>query len=558
MKLSYLGIFFFAILLSACSLTRPANRVDSQYTQEATRKAKDHYLSGALLDFQDQYSAAIFEYRKALSYDSSSAQILKAIGRNFYRTGQYQRSIEYLSKSYRRKNEDRETLYFLAEAHNQQRNYEDAAFYYGKLNEIDPLNPTVHSSLIYLYTKLGKVEELIALRERLVDLLDGESEFVHQLLTLYLQLNRMEKANNLVQDLLLREPDSPDNWLLYGNVLEMEGDTLSAITAYKKALKLEKDNEKAMNQLYILYRDLASWEEMVYTFSDIVNADPDMHRARLFLGEGYYYLDNYEEARNVLQPVLDNPALKDRAYLLMGRIAINQNLYDEAKTHFEELTTLEPWNGRAWEFLAVLLYEQEAYDKCAEVLSRAIESVPDNPALLSLFGNSLLQLNRLPEAVVPLEKAYELDNGNLNTITTLGSIYNDLRMFTELDSLYESALIQYPDNDLILNNYSYSLSVRGVRLDDAQEMAARAISKNPLNAAYLDTMGWIYYQKGEYVHALEYVQKAAEMAGGHPEILEHLGDIYLKLNQVEQAKNFWQQALDKSPDNESLRIKLGR
>ncbi|MCB0293344.1 MAG: tetratricopeptide repeat protein [Calditrichaeota bacterium] len=43
---------------------------------------------------------------------------------------------------------------------------------------------------------------------------------------------------------------------------------------------------------------------------------------------------------------------------------------------------------------------------------------------------------------------------------------------------------------------------------------------------------------------------------GNPEVNEHLGDVYFQLQQRDKARYYWQQALEQSPDNETLKIKL--
>lgn len=543
-------------LICSCGGSRKTLRQPADFKSNTPEKAVEHFLNGALLDFQDQPREAIFEYRKALAYDSTSAQILKAIGRDLFRLGQYENSIGYLRRSYQHQPEDKETLYFLAEANYKVKDYENALFYYDQLNKIDPFNPTVHSSLIYLYTKLGKVNELLDLRERLVELMNGEDEFVYQLLTLYIQLNRLEKAHELIDEMLDKEPESPDNWVLYGNLLEMANDTTGAINAYKKALNLDGNDEKTLNHIYLLYVNRQDWNGLIHTFSGIVAADSLNHRARLYLAEGHFFLDNFQKARETVLPLLEDEQLRDRAYLLMGRIAASQNLFEEAKGYFQELATLEPWNSRAWEFLAVLLFQEEAYEKCAALLGEALEFVPNDPVILSLYGSALQQLDRAEEALAPLEASYRLDPENLNTISTLGIIYNDLAMYARLDSLYDAALAIYPTNALLLNNYSYSLGERGVHLERALEMARRALERDPQNGAYLDTIGWIYYKLGNYPRALEYLQQAAAQMENSPEVLEHLGDVYFQLKERDKARHYWQTALDQSPNNEALKIKL--
>ncbi|MGB6123229.1 MAG: tetratricopeptide repeat protein, partial [Bacteroidota bacterium] len=123
---------------------------------------------------------------------------------------------------------------------------------------------------------------------------------------------------------------------------------------------------------------------------------------------------------------------------------------------------------------------------------------------------------------------------------------------------YDLAIGIEPENDLVLNNYGYSLAERGVRLDKALEMAKKAIKAQPENPSYLDTIGWIYFQLGRYREAERFVREAIEKGEDNAVVYEHLGDIYFKLNQQERALEHWNMALELDEGNTALREKIAR
>ena len=135
-------------------------------------------------------------------------------------------------------------------------------------------------------------------------------------------------------------------------------------------------------------------------------------------------------------------------------------------------------------------------------------------------------------------------------------LYDQLKMYEKCDSLYNSALKIYPDNDLLMNNYSYSLSERDIELDKALSLAKKAVAAQPENGAYLDTIGWIYYKLGNYELALEFIKQSLENREESPVVIEHLGDVYLKLGYPDEAKIYWRRALQMDTDNEELKQKI--
>jgi Tfp pilus assembly protein PilF len=126
------------------------------------------------------------------------------------------------------------------------------------------------------------------------------------------------------------------------------------------------------------------------------------------------------------------------------------------------------------------------------------------------------------------------------------------------DSLYEQALRVDPKSALLLNNYSYSLSERGLQLDRALEMSRIAVATEPENSAYLDTYGWICFRLGHYQQARQYIEKAIAAGTAGAVLYEHIGDVYFQLGDKIKAVTIWKKALGMDIKNETLRKKIER
>ena len=88
--------------------------------------------------------------------------------------------------------------------------------------------------------------------------------------------------------------------------------------------------------------------------------------------------------------------------------------------------------------------------------------------------------------------------------------------------MFETCLKLEPDFADAHNYLAYVWAVRGERLDDALRHIQAALALDPENAAYLDTLGWVYYQQGNYAEALKLLQQADALHPGDPEILGHI------------------------------------
>jgi tetratricopeptide (TPR) repeat protein len=78
------------------------------------------------------------------------------------------------------------------------------------------------------------------------------------------------------------------------------------------------------------------------------------------------------------------------------------------------------------------------------------------------------------------------------------------------------------------------------------------------NSGYItDSLGWVYFQKGRYEEAVQYLEKASQLTPDDPTINEHLGDAYLKMEEYDKALASYKKALGLNPvDEDKLKNKI--
>jgi tetratricopeptide (TPR) repeat protein len=85
---------------------------------------------------------------------------------------------------------------------------------------------------------------------------------------------------------------------------------------------------------------------------------------------------------------------------------------------------------------------------------------------------------------------------------------------------------------------------RGVRLEESLNYIKQAVSLEPANGAYLDSLGWAYFRLGKYDLAEENLNKASQHMGSDPSVQEHLGDLYQRTGRLKLAAAHWERALE--------------
>ena len=336
------------------------------------------------------------------------------------------------------------------------------------------------------------------------------------------------------------------------------------------------------------------WESAAKEYSYILGKPGVSLDVKLNVGRAYFVQSLKDSTLNGVTKEFFEKIDKDttdwEVKMFLGAIAINEHRDSAAIDYFKDVTKLAGWNVQGWIRLGGLYFDNKRYDEAVKVMNEAIEHFPDdftvnlilglslaqsnknkeakpylqkavqiNPSdvnALSAYGYTLNQLKENDEAIKYLNKALNLSPDNVSLLGTLGLIYDGEQNWEACDSIYEKALSIDSANALINNNYAYSLSERGIKLDKALKMAKIAIGADSLNSSYLDTMGWVYFKLGKYQEAKIYIEKALKIGGESSVILEHLGDVTFKLGNTDQAKKIWEKSYSLDSTNNRVKIKI--
>jgi tetratricopeptide (TPR) repeat protein len=241
---------------------------------------------------------------------------------------------------------------------------------------------------------------------------------------------------------------------------------------------------------------------------------PDDVEGRLMAADFYIEARNYGKAYEQLNHYLEQNSGNYPIYMQTILLANAASLNKELIAITGKAMELYPDSSDIRFFRGIGLYEEGAY-------GRLIENFKD----ISFEDYSV--------------KEYASQSKML-----YAEAYYRLEDYTASDSLFESLIAEDPENDIVLNNYSYYLAERGENLVKAREWSAQTIRNNPENATFLDTYAWILYKLEEYEEAEKYIMNALEKGGKNdPDVNEHAGDIQKALESYEVAKSYYLKAI---------------
>jgi tetratricopeptide (TPR) repeat protein len=114
-----------------------------------------------------------------------------------------------------------------------------------------------------------------------------------------------------------------------------------------------------------------------------------------------------------------------------------------------------------------------------------------------------------------------------------------------------------PNHADALNYIGYTYAEQGIHLDEAMALIKKALGIRPESGYIMDSLGWVYYKKGDYHKAIHHLENAVKLTPDDPTINEHLGDAYLKKKDYKNALNYYKKALSlESPMEKQLKEKI--
>lgn len=352
-----------------------------------------------------------------------------------------------------------------------------------------------------------------------------------RLVLAYQTLGRLASAADLARGLSQENPEDSLMQLVLAQTLDRQRDVEGALISYGEALRVLdqeqtqeadgwRDRDGIRRRMADLYLGMAQPAQARRVLAGLER--PDEPEAAKLLAMISLSEQDWEGVRELARR-LRAGGMNGDAALLEGEVLARGGKLSRAEIRLTEaIAELGP--GARWN-VAQLHHELGNDVRAEQILREWTAEFPDDPNAHFSLGRFLYQLERFDEAEVALSRTFELN----------------------------------PDHAPALNFLGYSLAERNERLDEALVLIQRALAIDGDDGAYLDSLGWVYYQMERYDLAREPLERAAREFPTDTVIREHLGDLYSRLGEYERAISEWTRALRHGPeDPEALRVKLER
>ncbi|HEY6123191.1 MAG TPA: tetratricopeptide repeat protein [Steroidobacteraceae bacterium] len=362
-------------------------------------------------------------------------------------------------------------------------------------------------------------------------------------------------AHRLADRMLANEPASGTARAQLARVLTAEGNAVAAIAVAQEAAALDPDTERFAyaDTLMRLDRLDEARQELENMRSDASVRD----EADLRLGKLAYQMGDMSEAGRRFGSLVGSQATALEAFFYLSAIAEREGRTDLALEGYTKLVEAGAGlivRGRA----ARLLLKKDERSAAFRMLDAHADKERAETLDVEFAKAALLDdVGRSTEAIALLQLALERFPDHPGVRYQIALIQDKAGMPRESVRSFESLLKERPEDASLLNALGYSLADRNEKLPRAETLIRKALEASPDNPAFLDSLGWVLFRRGDIPAALPYLERAYRIFPD-AEIASHWGELLWASGKQSEARALWARSLARSPDSKPLRSTIER
>ncbi|MFU8779978.1 MAG: tetratricopeptide repeat protein [Kiritimatiellia bacterium] len=379
----------------------------------------------------------------------------------------------------------------------------------------------------------------------------------------------LSAALDALQASYTARPDDPERMIALATMYQLANQPAAATELYNQALAITPTNTTlalALGDLYFHQQD----DERALTMFDTAfrqAAEPEAIEKYLYQRVQRFVISGeLDRAIAALERIAEWSA-EDKGEIgyMIGELHIARQSISDALQALYVAVALPGAPPAAFLRLGSLLLDAERPAEAIAVIQSGGDRFPDLASFPFALGGLLIEDRQYEEALLAYENAVRIatqtddlstaDENKMqdrkNLLLGLATAQERLKRFDDAAATMQLLLAEYPDSHIAMNFLAYMWAEMDTNIEEAYALSKRSLEMDPRNGAYLDTLGWIYFRKGELDKALLHVAQAREQIGSDPEIILHFGDIYAAKGEQERAVQYWQESLMANPTKEN-------
>lgn len=233
-----------------------------------------------------------------------------------------------------------------------------------------------------------------------------------------------------------------------GEIYSIIGERDLAITAYSRALDIEK-NDRVLLNLGVEYYNIADYDKALTYFHESLKQNPDFHEGNYYTGLTYYNLRNFTESEKHLKKVTDNDRKHLKANYMLSYIYYEWKKYNLVINCLDAIKDIADDPAFINKYYGFCCYYLGRYDEAVAYLKDALKQQPEYEKFRKYlegltYENKVKEIGDVDRAIQELEKEMMEQTPKLTEITRLSMLYvfkGDNRKAEDLVVSYKNRLL---------------------------------------------------------------------------------------------------------------------
>jgi tetratricopeptide (TPR) repeat protein len=284
-----------------------------------------------------------------------------------------------------------------------------------------------------------------------------------------------------------------------------------------------------------LYYDNKKYEDSARICRELLELKTDDGKPRIVLTA---FTTKFGEVDFIEDEAFDTAKrLRPGVHRLLIQAVSKQGKHEEALKLIERLLKdQDHWQER--QLKAEVLQDAGKYEEAAKAYDEVIDRITKDKDL------------------EPEEKEFWLER----TRYVLSNVYLEMGKVNLAAEQLQQLLAKKPDNPGYNNDLGYIWADNNMNLDEAEKLIRKALDLDRKkrqaspkfdpdtdhdNGAYLDSLGWVLFKRGQLEEAKKILMDAVkDKDSQHIEIFDHLGDVHMALKEKAEALAAWRKGLE--------------
>lgn len=395
--------------------------------------------------------------------------------------------------------------------------------------------------------EVGDLNKALGAYERCIEINPDYPYIYYRYGLLLTQTHRYAEAESSYKKAVALDPEFLEPAIQLADLYAATGRAEEAIPVLEGILAVEPGNASALTNLAEICLETGRLDKGIKLLEDRRSYAPLPRDAEIIRGRIYYEAKAYDEAYAVFFGIFEHEQKSPELARILGEICLKTGDLNKSREYFDKAIEIDPSDYRSYLGLffagsagfsetgsAVLLLTDAERADLLDSAGRLVSAADFEGNYL--LGVSYLSIDSLNAAERHLLRAKDISGNDEATLLNLANVYEKTKRFESAEQCLVILHELKPTDPAICNFYGYLLAVMGKDLDKAETLVREALRQDPENGYYLDSLGWVYYQMGDYSRAVLEIEKAAQRVPDDPVILEHLGDAYRALHNFDKAR----------------------